>query len=244
MEPVASLTAAWAGPRQPGGVPEIVLPNTWRDRLDSALGRRRDLLLLLGVVVASASAALLLWSRGAPAQIAPPSRSTVAVDAGASPTPGAISTPGSTAQSILVHVAGAVRRPGLYEFPPGARVADAIDAARGARSPAALNQINLAEPLVDGQKIHVLRPGAALPTTAASSGVPAPDSSGTTGALVNLNAADQAALETIPGVGPVTAMAILDFRAQVGTFTSIDQLLDVSGIGPATLESIRPYVTL
>ncbi|MDQ3620216.1 MAG: helix-hairpin-helix domain-containing protein [Actinomycetota bacterium] len=225
-------------------MPEIVLPNTWRDRLDSVLGRRRDLLLLLGVVVVSASAAVLLWSRGAPAQIAPPSRSTVAVDTGASPTPGAIVPPDSSTQSIFVHVAGAVRRPGLYEFPPGARVADAIDAARGARSPAGLNQINLAEPLVDGQKIHVLRPGAALPTTTATSGAPAPDSSGTTGALVNLNAADQIALESIPGVGPVTATAILDFRAQVGTFTSIDQLLDVSGIGPATLESIRPYVTL
>ena len=240
---MASFTAAAAGPRQPGGMPEIVLPTTWRDRLDSVLGRRRDLLLLLGVVVVSASAALLLWSRGAPAQIAPPSRSTVAVDAGTSPAPGAIVTPDSSTQSIYVHVAGAVRRPGLYEFPPGARVADAIDAARGARSPAGLNQINLAEPLVDGQKIHVLRPGAALPTTIAASGAPAPDSSGTT-ALVNLNAADQAALESIPGVGPVTATAILDFRAQVGTFTSIDQLLDVSGIGPATLESIRPYVTL
>lgn len=241
---MASLTTASAGPRQPRGVPEIVLPNTWRDRLDSALGRRRDLLLLLGVVVASASAALLLWSRGAPARIAPPSRSTVAIDSGASPTPGAILTPGSSAQSIFVHVAGAVRRPGLYEFPPEARVADAIDAARGARSQAALNQINLAEPLVDGQKIHVLRPGTALPTTTATSGAPVPDSSGTTGAIVNLNAADQVALESIPGVGPVTATAILDFRAQVGTFTSIDQLLDVSGIGPATLESIRPYVTL
>ena len=241
---MASLTAAQPRPLQSGAVPEIVLPNTWRDRLDSALGRRRDLLLLLGVVVASASAAALLWSRGAPAQVAPPSRSTVAIDAGASPTPGAILTPGSPEQSIFVHVAGAVRRPGLYEFPPGARIADAIDAARGARSPAALNQINLAEPLVDGQKIHVQRPGAALPTTTGTTGVPAPTSSGTTGALVNLNTADQAALDTIPGVGPVTATAILDFRSQVGAFTSIDQLLDVSGIGPATLESIRPYVTL
>jgi competence protein ComEA len=125
-------------------------------------------------------------------------------------------------------------------------VADAIDAAGGARSPGALDQLNLAEPLVDGQKIQVLGRGAAVPPTAGgTTGSTVPGSSPAGAApLVSLNSADQAALETIPGVGPVTATAILDFRAQVGSFSSIDQLLDVSGIGPATLESIRPYVTL
>ena len=226
-------------------MPEIVLPNTWRDRVDSVLGRRRDLILLLAVVGVSATAALWLWSRGAPARIAPPARSIPAVGASASPVGDAFPTP-ATGQPILVHVAGAVRRPGLYEFPPGARVADAIDAARGPRSPGTLNQLNLAEPLVDGQKIQVLARGAAVPPTAGgTTGATIPGSSpaGAT-PLVSLNSADQAALETIPGVGPVTATAILDFRAQVGSFSSIDQLLDVSGIGPATLESIRPYVTL
>ena len=125
-------------------------------------------------------------------------------------------------------------------------MADAIDAARGPRSPGTLNQLNLAEPLVDGQKIQVLARGAAVPpTTDVTSGSTVAGSPPAGAApLVSLNSADQAALETIPGVGPVTATAILDFRAQVGSFSSIDQLLDVSGIGPATLESIRPYVTL
>ena len=226
-------------------MPEIVLPNTWRDRVDSILGRRRDLVLLLGVLGVAAAAALLLWSRGAPARIAPPARSTPALGVSASPAPGAFPTPGATAQPILVHVAGAVRRPGLYELPVGARVADAIDAAKGARSPGALDQLNLAEPLVDGQKIQVLSRAAAPPPITGGTGgstLSVPPSGGVP--TVSLNSADQAALETIPGVGPVTAAAILDFRAQVGSFSSIDQLLDVSGIGPATLESIRPYVTL
>jgi competence protein ComEA len=124
-------------------------------------------------------------------------------------------------------------------------VADAIEAARGPRSPGTLNQLNLAEPLVDGQKIQVLARGIAVPPTAGGTTGSVPGSSPAGPApLVSLNSADQAALETIPGVGPVTATAILDFRAQVGSFSSIDQLLDVSGIGPATLESIRPYVSL
>jgi len=242
---VTPITVARRPSRQSGVMPEIVLPNTWRDRVDSVLGRRRDLLLLLAVVGVSAIAALLLWGRGAPARIAPPARSMAAVGDSASPVTGAVPTP-ATGQPILVHVAGAVRRPGLYEFQPGARVADAIDAARGPRSPATLNQLNLAEPLVDGQKIQVLGRGAAVPPTAGgTSGSTVSGSPPAGGApLVSLNSADQVALETIPGVGPVTATAILDFRAQVGGFSSIDQLLDVSGIGPATLESIRPYVTL
>ena len=241
---MTSVTAAGRHPRQSSAMPEIVLPNTWRDRVDSILGRRRDLMLLMAVLGIAAVTALLLWSRGAPARIAPPARSTPAVGVSISPAP-AFATPGATAPPIFVHVAGAVRRPGLYEFPPGARVADAIDAARGARSPGALDQLNLAEPLVDGQKIQVLTRGAAPPpTTGGTAGSILPGSPSSGAPLVSLNSADQAALETIPGVGPVTATAILDFRAQVGSFSSIDQLLDVSGIGPATLESIRPYVTL
>ena len=242
---MAPDTVALPHPRQSFRMPEIVLANTWRDRVDSILGHRRDLMLILAVMGVAAISALWLWSRGATARIAPPARSIPAVGTSASPVGGALPSP-ATGQPILVHVAGAVRRPGLYEFAPGARVADAIEAARGPRSRGTLNQLNLAEPLVDGQKIQVIARGTAVPPPAGgTTGSMVPGSS-PAGAppLVSLNSADQAALETIPGVGPVTATAILDFRAQVGSFSSIDQLLDVSGIGPATLESIRPYVTL
>ena len=223
------------------------MPTTWRDRVDALVGGRRHIVLLAVGVAAVAIVGLALWARGAPATVAPPATANqmdTAAVALPSPTPSSVA-PGA----VLVHVAGAVRRPGLYEFPPGARIADAIEAARGVKPGVDLDVLNLAEPLVDGQKIEVARRGPASPTLSSgttTSSIPgATTSSATTpSAPINLNTADQAALESIPGVGPVTATAILEYRTQIGAFTSIDQLLDVSGIGPATLESIRPYVTL
>ncbi|MBA2313265.1 MAG: helix-hairpin-helix domain-containing protein [Actinobacteria bacterium] len=140
-----------------------------------------------------------------------------------------------------MHVAGAVRRPGLYEMPPDARVADAVQAAHGPSRAADLDSLNLAEALVDGLKVEVPRKGQ-TPVTSAVPGLPSPAPSA--GPMVNLNTADQVALETIPEVGPVTAAAILEYREQVGSFTSIEELLEVSGVGPATLEAMRPFVTL
>lgn len=138
--------------------------------------------------------------------------------------------------TIVVHVAGAVRRPGVYELAPGARIGDAIHAAGGALGSADTASVNFAAPAVDGAQILLAerspRPGTLPP--------PSPSAAG----QVNLNTADQAALESIPGVGPVTASAILGYRSEVGAFTSLDQLLDVDGIGPATIDSLRPYVTL
>jgi competence protein ComEA len=132
-------------------------------------------------------------------------------------------------------------------MPTGARIADAIESARGPKTVADLDALNLAEPLADGQKVDVPRRGEDAVVTApgpppASPGAP---SSGTSpGATVDLNSADQATLETIPDVGPVTAQAIIAYRTEVGAFDSIEQLLEVSGIGPATLETMRPYVTV
>jgi competence protein ComEA len=141
---------------------------------------------------------------------------------------------------LLVHVAGAVRKPGLYEFPQGARVADAVHTAGGPTRNADLNALNLAEPLVDGTKVQVVKVGeSAVSTAAPSSGTQTAGA-----AVIPLNSADQAMLETIPGVGPVTATAILTYRDQIGSFTSLEQLLEVDGIGPATFDSIRDYVTL
>jgi competence protein ComEA len=117
-------------------------------------------------------------------------------------------------------------------------VVDAIDAAGGAKPGADLDAINLAELLVDATKIEVPKVGEApLPAVAGAGSSPAT-------VVVNLNSADQAALETIPGIGPVTATSILMYRDEVGSFSSVDQLLEVDGIGPATLESLLPYVTI
>jgi competence protein ComEA len=138
---------------------------------------------------------------------------------------------------VVVHVAGAVRHPGIIELAAGSRVADAIDLAGGALPRANLDLLNLAAIVVDGTQILV-------PSGTSAVSVAGPTAGPTSPALVNLNSADQAMLETVPGLGPVKAGAILAYRTEIGGFTSIDQLLEVTGIGPATLESIRPFVSL
>lgn len=214
-------------------VTEITVETGLRERLEAFAGRRRESWILAALVAGVVVVGLLLWARGAPATIAPPARSTGGGRAAlASPSPRPV---------LLVHVAGEVRRPGLYEMPIGARVADAVQAARGATRRADLDALNLAQPLQDGIRIEVLRRGAAPEATAA---VVEGSSASEPAAPINLNVADQAALETIPEIGPVTAAAILEYRAQVGSFTSVEELLEVSGVGPATLEAMRPYVTL
>ena len=138
---------------------------------------------------------------------------------------------------VTVDVAGKVRRPGIAVLPPGSRVVDALTAAGGARRGVDLTSLNLARPLVDGEQILV---GVAVPTGVAGTlGTP-----GQTGALVNINTADPLTLESLPGVGPVTAAAIVGWRTDNGAFTSVDELLEVSGIGDATLAELAPYVTI
>jgi competence protein ComEA len=135
-------------------------------------------------------------------------------------------------------------------LPTGSRVVDALEAAGGARPRADLQTLNLARLLVDGEQLLVDVPAASGVAAGSLSGPPtAPDPSGQSGgsvpvALVDLNTADQTALETLPGVGPVTAAAILQWRTEHGAFTSVDELLEVSGIGDATLAEIAPHVTL
>jgi competence protein ComEA len=151
----------------------------------------------------------------------------------------AAATPSTVAAPILVDVAGWVRAPGVYEFVAGARVIDAIEAAGGARPDAELQALNLAAPLVDGTQILVPRRGQAPPVGS----VPG-SSTSATGGLVNVNTATAAELETLPGIGEVTAQAIIDYRTEHGPFTSVDELLDVTGIGDVTLENIRELVTV
>ncbi|HEX5627872.1 MAG TPA: ComEA family DNA-binding protein, partial [Actinomycetota bacterium] len=156
---------------------------------------------------------------------------------GDAPLPAASAGP-SPEVVILVDIAGWVRRPGVYEFEEGARVIDAIDAAGGARSGALLESLNLAAPLADGIQILVPRQGETV----------APPASGGAAAgvaeLINVNTATPTELEELPDVGEVIAQAIVDYRTENGPFTSVDQLLDVSGIGDATLENIRELVTV
>jgi competence protein ComEA len=211
-----------AGP-QHGGMDEIVVGGGWRDRIEELVGRRQDVRVLAGIIAALVLLALVLWSRGSEARIAPPARA---------PGPELTATP---VAGILVHVAGAVRTPGLYEFPDGARVADAIESAGGPRKAADLGALNLAQVLTDGLKVSVPRRGEATAI---------PGETATEEAAVSVNAADEAALETIPGIGPVKAAAIVAYRTEHGPFGSVEELIEVTGIGPATLEALRPYVTL
>jgi competence protein ComEA len=151
---------------------------------------------------------------------------------GAAPTIAAPST------DLYVHVTGAVARPGLFVLGSGDRVLDAVAAAGGFAPDADQAAINLARPLVDGEQIVVPVVGVALPP--ASGGAPG----AVAGALVNLNTADAAALDTLPGVGPATAKSILDWREKNGRFSTVEDLLSVSGIGEKTFADLRELVTV
>ena len=147
---------------------------------------------------------------------------------------------------LVVHVVGAVRRPGLYRIRDGARVADAVARAGGATHKADLGGLNLAAPLVDGTqvlvpaRIHV----ASDPRAEGSDGeIEASSSSGIAAQKVSLATATAEQLDELPGVGPVTAQKILDFRTEHGFIRSVDDLDAVPGIGPARIEQLRDLVT-
>jgi len=136
---------------------------------------------------------------------------------------------------LVVHVVGAVRRPGLYRLTQGSRVADAVGRAGGASRRADLSLVNLAAPLADGVQVVV-------PSRLASAAAAAGATGGAGTALagpVHLNTATLEQLDTLPGVGPVTAQKILDYRQENGAFSSIDELDAIPGIGPARLEELR-----
>jgi competence protein ComEA len=139
---------------------------------------------------------------------------------------------------IVIDVAGAVRRPGLYRLPQGSRIADAVVRAGGATGKAALDGVNLAAPLADGEQVIVPLRVAGLGASAAPAGPAGAALSGP----VSLSTATAEQLDALPGVGPVTAQKILDYRAKHGAFHSVDELDAISGIGPAKLDQLRDLV--
>ena len=153
-------------------------------------------------------------------------------------------SPPATAAPLIVHITGAVVDPGVYSQPPGSRVMDAIQAAGGLTTDADSTLINLAKMVEDGMQIWVPRqlagdlerinPGKAEENPVA----------GNLGALININTATQTELETLPGIGPVTAEAIIQYRQENGPFSEIQGIQAVSGIGPVTFEKIREFITV
>jgi competence protein ComEA len=142
---------------------------------------------------------------------------------------------------VVVHVAGAVRDPGVYKLPSNARVDDAVARAGGATRRADLGGLNLAAKLEDGRQVLVPerpRPGAAVPPAGAAAADPAE------GQPLNLNTATLEQLDTLSGIGPLTAQKILDYREELGGFSSIEELGEIPGIGEKRLASLREEVTL
>lgn len=152
--------------------------------------------------------------------------------------PAAISTTTAPPGPVVVHVAGAVLAPGVQRLPAGSRVIDAVEAAGGLRPDADAGRVNLAAELTDGTQIYVPAVGEAAPPAGTAAGGAAEAGDG----LVDLNTANSAALEELPGIGPATAAAIIDHRERNGPFVSVDGLLEVRGIGEAKLAQLRDLV--
>jgi len=154
-----------------------------------------------------------------------------AADSGGGSSSGGGFTLSGQASDLVVDVTGAVERPGVYRLPAGSRVEDAIERAGGAGPKAELEAVNRAARLADGQQVVVPERG---PAGAALAGGAAEEDG-----PISLGTATVEQLDTIDGIGPVTAQDIVDFRDQHGGLASVDQLDQVSGIGPATMESLR-----
>jgi competence protein ComEA len=149
------------------------------------------------------------------------------------PTPGVTPTP----RPLRVYVSGAVQKPDVYPLPSDSIVKDAIMAAGGATGDADLDRINLALPVADGQHVYVPRLGEENPPVQPLSRQPA------SGGKVNINTADSAALDSLPGIGPALAQRIIDYRQEHGPFARLEDLMEVSGIGPGTFEKLRDLIT-
>ena len=191
---------------------------------------------LAAIALLALIAAVLVWrhlSSGAPAsgaalQVAPLRPRAPAAAAGAA---------GGSVAQIVVDVVGAVRRPGLYRLRRGARVADAVERAGGLTRHAQREAVNLAAPLADGEQVVVAVQGQSVSAVGSGAGA-----AGGPAAPVSLSTATAEQLDTLPGVGPVTAQKIVAYREEHGPFTSVAQLDAIPGIGPARLDELRGLV--
>jgi competence protein ComEA len=188
------------------------------------LTRSQALAIALALVVALVVAGRLL-SRGGDSAAAP-----------AHTFPSAAAPAAPAVPRLVVDVVGAVRRPGLYRLGSGARIADALERAGGATPKADLDQVNLAAPVADGEQVVVPR------KTAAGAGAVAGAVGGAAKGPVQLSTATLEQLDSLPGIGPVTAQKILDYRAQHGAFSSVDELDAIPGIGPSRIDQLRGLV--
>jgi len=234
------------GPRDPIRPP---LDRSWSDALAERFRAwRADVRIGAVVLVAVALAAGFVWYRlglssgdsGAATREPAPTASTARADTASSTT---------TPTKVVVHVAGAVAEPGVVELAPDARIIDALEAVGGALPEADLDRLNLAAKLVDGQRVLVQRVGDPPAPTDSTGTTPgdatAPDgANGGAAAPINLNTATVEQLEELPGIGPVLAQAIIDERTRRGGFDSVNELLDVSGIGDARFADIEALVTV
>ncbi|ORJ64222.1 ComEA family DNA-binding protein [Mycobacterium simiae] len=241
----------------PRWLPDATPDQGWLARLRADPGRAGAI--ALAVVAALAvliTIITLMRDQPAPvmsAKLPPVQKASTAGPA--SPGSPAVATPAGPDRPVVVSVVGLVHKPGLVTLAPGARIADALQAAGGAMDGADTIGLNMARPLTDGEQIVVgLAPvpgkPAALGSSVAAGAAPAPaapaPASGSArpkpGGVLDLNTATVEQLDALPGVGPVTAAAIVAWRQSNGKFASVDQLADVDGIGPARLDKLRALV--
>ena len=222
------------------GLPSDVLLRRVRSVGVRAIDALRQRFADSSLIAAAASVVLLLGATVAVAVV-----SLSADPSGESdPSPPPVFTPATTTTTkiamIFVHAAGAVRQPGLHRLPAGSRIADLIEVAGGVDDSIDIDRINLAAPVSDGERVYLARRGEAVPAP-----VQAPSETGGAASHagpLDLNTATQQQLEDLPGVGPATAAAILSARSSKGRFSSVEDLLDVRGIGTARLDQLRSLV--
>ena len=208
-------------------------PLGWRARLETLLHQRP--LQTSRIVMAAVAAVLALVGIGLAVVWllrTPPSSEDLIPQV---TTPSVSSSIDGSGESLVVQAAGAVTSPGVYRVRGDARVVDVIDAAGGLAPGADPDRLELAAKVVDGERIYVPRVGEPLPASVSRG-------SATPKGPLDLNTASATDLDALPGVGPATAAAIVSYREHHGAFTSVDQLLEVRGIGPAKLDQIAPLV--
>lgn len=213
-------------------MPESLPRRTWLSRVAVGIGALSSVVTIAVVLMA-----------GGPEHAPPPPLPLAAHDTATTTPASTTATSVPTEQATLVvSVVGKVKEPGLVRVDEGARVADALKAAGGAVGGANLATVNLARKLSDGEQIYVDVPAPAGMADAVTEA--GPDGSDGTASSIELNSATEADLQELPGVGEVTAQRILEWRAQHGEFTDVEQLREVSGIGEQRLADLRERVTV